>query len=363
MLIFYKRYAKTAFDIGIIALTIYLSMLVFSFMYGIAKPIFFGLIIYAMTKPFTNFLKRRGVKKTVAATISMLTFIALMLGTLIIIGIVGTAQIEQLSKTIPQYIGYLQYQVENNSGFFQDKIENIHPDILNKAKEYLGVFGTKISSSISTILMSMIAIMTSVSKVLINIGLGIILAYFLSLEIDIWKKQFEEKTPRTFKKAFSFFKEKVLKGLGDYIVAQLKLICITFAITLIGMLFLGVSSALILALLCAILDLVPLLGIGVIFVPWAVYSMVMGDMNYGLWLLGIMAVTLVVRQILEPKIAGNSLGVSAFTMLAFMVVSLSLFGVAGFIMSPILLVTIKALYTEGYIKTWIRMPEEEFDKK
>lgn len=60
------------------------------------------------------------------------------------------------------------------------------------------------------------------------------------------------------------------------------------------------------------------------------------------------------------KITGESLGVSAFTTLAFMIVSLSLFGVAGVILSPVLIILLKALYTQGYFQRWIRKPEDEY---
>jgi predicted PurR-regulated permease PerM len=80
------------------------------------------------------------------------------------------------------------------------------------------------------------------------------------------------------------------------------------------------------------------------------------------WLSVILVGILALRQILEPRIMGNSLGVSAFTMLALMVLSTSIFGVAGLILSPILTVLIKALYDQGYFKKWIRLPKEEFEE-
>jgi len=53
--------------------------------------------------------------------------------------------------------------------------------------------------------------------------------------------------------------------------------------------------------------------------------------------------------------------VSAFTMLAFMMISLSLFGVAGLILAPILMILLKALYDQGYFHRWVRFPKDEFN--
>ncbi|MNH38808.1 hypothetical protein D3C79_998920 [compost metagenome] len=99
----------------------------------------------------------------------------------------------------------------------------------------------------------------------------------------------------------------------------------------------------------------------VLFIPWVIYLFFVGSTSLAIWLLVLLAVVMLIRQIMEPKITGNTLGVSAFTMLACMIISLSLFGVAGLILSPILLILMKALIDQGYLKSWIRLPKEEFD--
>ena len=140
----------------------------------------------------------------------------------------------------------------------------------------------------------------------------------------------------------------------------MKLISFTFIIIFIGLIALGVSNAFSVSLLAAFFDLLPLLGVSTIFVPWIIYLIVVGQTNTAIWLGVLLAIVIIFRQIAEPKIVGDSLGVSAFTMLSFMVISLSLFGVAGIILSPILLILIKALYEQGYLKRWIHMPEDEY---
>ena len=59
MLTFYKRYWRTAFDIGLIVLTVFLIMWSFSFLYKIATPIFLAFIIYWMIEPLARFLPQK----------------------------------------------------------------------------------------------------------------------------------------------------------------------------------------------------------------------------------------------------------------------------------------------------------------
>ncbi len=153
----------------------------------------------------------------------------------------------------------------------------------------------------------------------------------------------------------------MLLGIVTYLKAQAKLISLTFIVIFIALLILNVNNAFSIALLAAIFDVLPLLGVSTLFIPWIIYLLVVGQTTLAIWLAVLLVVVIGTRQILEPKITGDSLGVSAFTMLSFMIVSLSLFGVAGLILSPVLIILVKALYEQGYLKRWIRMPAEEYE--
>jgi len=123
-----------------------------------------------------------------------------------------------------------------------------------------------------------------------------------------------------------------------------------------------VPNAFSISVLAAIFDVLPLLGMPVIFIPWAIYAFVMGKTGFVIFLLSLLGVSMLFRQIIEPKIAGDSLGVSAFIMLSIMVISLSYFGVAGIIASPIITIILKSLYEQGYLTKWIHLPQDEFKK-
>ena len=363
MLTFYKKYGRTAFDIFLIGLTVFLTMYLFSYIYEIAKPIFVALVIYLMIEPLARFLHRRGLKKIVATTISTLLFILIVVGLIITLGVIFTSQINHLSEQIPKYIEILEKELTKTADYYQNTIDAIPPDLIEKAKEYLITFADKSTNMVSTILKYLFDSLTSISNFVINFIFGLILAFFLSLEIDNWKRIASEKTPKTFKQAYYFLKDNVIKGLTHYLKAQMKLISFTFLIIFTGLLLLGINNAFSISLLAAFFDLLPLLGVSAVFVPWIIYMLIIGETFTALWLGVIWIIVIIFRQIAEPKIMGNSLGVSAFTMLSFMVISLSLFGIAGIILSPILLILIKALYDQGYLKRWIHMPEGEYDTK
>lgn len=364
MLPFYKKYSRTIFDIGLLVLTVYLFMLLFSYIYGIAKPIFWAFIIFMIIEPFARFLNRRGMKKMIATTISTMLLILVLAGIVTTAGFVFTNQITAFSKKIPEYTVSIQDKIAEFTSDLQNEMSTLSPEVIEKTQDYIA----KVTSDIMTFLKKLIDMMfngitsfsTRMMSTIINLGIGLILAFFLSIEIETWKRIAREKTPSTFKTAFEFLRENVIKGIVTYIKAQLKLVSLTFIMILASLMLLGIKNAFAIAMICAVLDILPILGVSTFFVPWIIYLFIVGDTSLAFWLTGILALILIVRQILEPKITGESLGVSAFTMLCAMIISLSLFGVMGLILSPILIILVKALYEQGYLQQWIRMPAEEY---
>lgn len=361
MLTFYKKYWKTAFDIALIILTVFLIMWTFSYLYKIATPIFLSFLVFVIIEPLAKFLNRRGMKKSITTAISVLLFVLILLGVLVGAGVVFVSQVQNLIDRFGNVdsAGF-QLQLQTQFDFWERRFQELSlpVEVLEKVKEFAINVAQKGAVIAAGLLKMLVSGISSFSTFLFNFLAGIILAYFLSIEIGDWKRLAREKTPKTFKTAFNFIRENVLRGIATYLKAQLKLISITFVIIYVVLLFLGVNNAFSISVLAAIMDVLPLLGVPTLFIPWIAYLFFIGDTTLAIWLTGLLVSVVLMRQILEPKITGDSLGVSAFTTLAFMIVSLSLFGVAGLILSPVLIILIKALIDQGYLQQWIRKPED-----
>ncbi|SFS98475.1 AI-2E family transporter [Paenibacillus sp. BC26] len=363
MLSFYRKYWRTAFDIALIVLTVYLIMLVFSYVYRIATPIFLSFLIFMFIEPPARWMQRLGMKKSIASGISVLIFTLVIVAAFVGAGFVVTTQVTGLASNLGKYQDLLVDQFQKNAAMLEDKVSALPlPDnVVEKANEIFGYITRWGSNLAVSFLLSLGGYLKSFSTFIINFTIGIILAYFLSLEIKEWKKLAQEKTPNTFKKAFLFLRENVFSGIAGYLKAQGKLISITFIVIFVALLLLGVSNAFSIALLSAFFDILPLLGVGTVFIPWIIYLFIVGNTTLAIWLSCLFLAVVLTRQFLEPKITGDTLGVSAFTMLAFMIISLSIFGIAGVILSPILMILLKALYDQRYFHRWIHSPKGEFD--
>lgn len=128
-----------------------------------------------------------------------------------------------------------------------------------------------------------------------------------------------------------------LRRMGRrYLRACLLLGLFTFLQMFIGLAILSVPYAFLLSLLIAVVDFLPLLGTGIILIPWAAVSLLMGEVRLGIGLLVLYAVSSVVRQILEPRLIGQGLGLHPLLSLFAMYAGLRLLGVPGMILAPLL---------------------------
>lgn len=138
-------------------------------------------------------------------------------------------------------------------------------------------------------------------------------------------------------------KEELTQAGLAYLKTQAILLCIIGAICSVGFLLLGNRYALVAGMGVGLLDAFPALGSGMILLPWALIRLLSGDYRCGVGLLVIYAVCQVTRELLEPKLLGNRIGIRPIYTLLSMYLGLKLFGVIGFLLGPLGLVLILAL--------------------
>ena len=138
----------------------------------------------------------------------------------------------------------------------------------------------------------------------------------------------------------SILKTEVLKMLGGYFVLAL----ITLGELFAGLMNLGVKNAFLISLVTAVIDILPVLGVGAVLLPWGILSIVSGNSFLGVGMLVLYAIITVVRNFLEPKIVGNRTGINPLFILLAMFLGLKLIGAAGIIVLPVTLIVVVKYY-------------------
>ena len=172
--------------------------------------------------------------------------------------------------------------------------------------------------------------------------------------------QIEYHMPKQWVTKVGTHAREIINTLGGYLKAQATLILIAFGIVLAGLYSFkiigwNVAYPLIAALCIGFVDALPILGSGTIMVPWAIISATNGDITLAIGLLVLYAIIIVSRQLLEPKIVSNHIGIHPiFTLLA-MYTGFKITGVVGMFLGPILLIILKnifgSLIDNGVFKT------------
>lgn len=139
---------------------------------------------------------------------------------------------------------------------------------------------------------------------------------------------------------------------AGWLRAQGLLALLTFVLLTAGFLLLGVETPVLPAAVTAVLDALPVLGAGLILLPWALVALLTGDLAAGLGLLGLWGVILGVRSLMEPRLVGRHAGLPPLAALAAMYIGLQAFGVPGMVLAPLALLLAKALQDAGLLTLW-----------
>ncbi len=139
------------------------------------------------------------------------------------------------------------------------------------------------------------------------------------------------------KKRLLRIKNGVAKTIGRYVKAYATIMSITTTVLFAGFTIIGIKYAFLVALIVAVLDMLPVIGLSTVMIPWGIIELARGNAGRGFALLAIFAVAVVIREALEPKIIGKCIGANPLITLFAMYAGLKLFGIGGVIVLPMLI--------------------------
>jgi sporulation integral membrane protein YtvI len=166
----------------------------------------------------------------------------------------------------------------------------------------------------------------------ITLGTGVLSAYLISARLPKLRAMLPGPWMQKVLPVLRNIKNAVL----GWLVAQMKLAALTFLVCLWGLLILGVPYGAVWAAVIAVVDAVPMLGSGLVLVPWSVVSFLQGEPVRAVGLLGTYAAAAVLRSILEPKFLGKQLGLDPLVTLLALYAGFRLWGIGGMILAPLL---------------------------
>ncbi len=172
----------------------------------------------------------------------------------------------------------------------------------------------------------------------------LISAFYFCMDEEGPAKSLQRILPSTLAKRLPAWKARI-KGMSwKYLKAYLVLLLLTFSELFLGFTVLRIDYAFLLSALVAVVDMLPVLGVGTVLVPWALVLLLQKKFYVGCGLLILYLVMLFVRQILEPRLIGKSLGIHPLVSLFASYAGWQLFGLLGMVFGPIVATVLQSVF-------------------
>jgi sporulation integral membrane protein YtvI len=344
----------------VVIAVIILSLFTLYYIWKLAYPFVIAVGIALLINPLVNMLETRGKLPRVWAVVLSLFLIAGVFAgliTLLIAEIVSGAN--YLSEVLPQHVRTLVTFAEDFivgqvipfyhqiAGIFKNLDAGQQSTIL----ENIETAGSKVAQSAGDFLQNffqrlpqLISWIPNAASVLIFAALA---TFFISKDWYTLSAKADRLVPGKAMTSGRTVFIDLKKALFGFIRAQFTLISITAIIVLIGLIILRVDYAITIALVSGLVDILPYLGTGAVFVPWIAYEFIAGDAGLGIGLSVLYLVVVVQRQIMEPKILSSSIGLDPLATLIALFVGFKLIGFLGLIVGPVVLVILSTLKRAG----------------
>lgn len=270
---------------------------------------------------------------------------------------------EQLND-LPTFLVTLQNEILKAIKFLPDSIytsvsENITQFFGNLINDFdvskLGINMSSITSGLSNGISGVYSVVKNIPSILIGVVIGVIAWILFTKDykkvVKFIKLQLPDKHKNLLSETKKIFSSTILKMCRAYGLIMFITFCENFlGLTILNLI--GVmknSYVFVIAICIAVFDILPVAGSGGILIPWSLIALVSGNVGQCVGLLILYAVITVIRQYIEPKIVGDSLGVNPLVTLAGLYFGLKLFGFMGMFIVPICVMTLKAFNDAGRI--------------
>ena len=211
--------------------------------------------------------------------------------------------------------------------------QNLQPPLLAFSDNLDGLFGKLVSRAAEPTVQIAGHVAKSIPNLLVNMVIIILSSYLFLADRESIMRWLKEHLPAFVFRYIEYMKRDAKGLIGGYFLAQFRIMCVVALILAAGFLVLGVRYGVLLAFLTAILDFLPIFGTGTVLFPWAVVKLFAGEYAYATGLILLYILTQVVRQIIQPKIVGESMGLPPLMTLFLLYLGFKLRGLTGMILA------------------------------
>lgn len=357
-----RTYLKVFVNIGILLVLLLLCIFVVPRIIIYFMPFVIGWIIALIASPPVRFLEKHlKIKRKVGSAVTIIAVIAVVIIGGYLLGVKLVEEIVDFIGDLPLMWEGLQRDFAESAQRLQvasrllpkslgDTIKNISENI----GEYVGDFVGKLVEKMSSpTLEALSRFAGNIPSIFIGVIMCLLSAYMFVADKEYVPNLLRKVLPLSITERWSLIKRGLYRAVGGYFKAQFKIEVWMYLLLATGFWILRVRYAFLIAIGVALLDLLPFFGTGTILLPWAAIKFLSGDYMMVIGLLIIWGVGQLARQVIQPKIVGDSVGLAPIPTLVLLFVGYKAAGVIGMIIAVPIGIIILNMYEEGVFDTFL----------
>ena len=347
-----KALANLAFSLIVLLLCIFLvPRLIMLFM-----PLIIGWLISCIANPLVVFLESKiKIRRKAGTVVVIVVVIAVVSGIGYAACSVLFRQIHGFVKELPEMWNVLVQDLDSFVSVANQYLGGVAPNIA----EFLGNLGTSIGEAITNLpskldldtFGGMGSMVGSIANVAISVIMAMLSAYFFIADREWIYEALEKIVPKGIAQKYGVFYGSLRQAVGGYFKAQLRIEVWMYLLILLGLTLLKVRYALLIALLIAVIDILPFFGSGAVLVPWAIVTALGGDYARAIWFLVIWGVGQLFRQLIQPKIMGDSIGMEPIPTIILLFIGYKAAGVIGMLVAVPIGIIVVNMNEAGFFDT------------
>lgn len=345
-----------------------LGLIALAFIYFLFKPLLPFIVAFVVAAALQPVLKwcekhwkfNHGVLATALTVLSYVLIVGLVL--LLLIGIFS-AIINWASGLPDTFTDTVRPWIEKSSTDLLDFVFKIDPQMGQFVQNMLPDALSALGSAIMNFSVGLVSWASSVGSKLPGAMLAAIICViataFLSTDYEMVVSAVIGIFPPRGQRMIEQMRAAVVRIIMDFARSYMLILFITFLEVFVGLSLIGFENSAIIATLIAIFDFMPILGSGMILLPWTVVTFIQGSIKRGIGLMVLWLVVVIARQIMEPRIVGKRVGLYPLVTLLCMWLGLKLFGGVGMLALPVIVLILKDLYENGLLSSMFIQCDEK----
>jgi sporulation integral membrane protein YtvI len=336
---------------GVVAITIARAAL------PCLAPFIIALALAAATEPAVRFCEEHfRAPRQVFSLVASLLLLAAIGGAVALVSVRAAALVSSVTEALPEYLARAAAFLSGAENSAQRYISSA-PEVvreylrsaLSYAEEQLGRIPELISARVPALITATVQKTPAALLFAVTAGLG---TYFISASYPQIKAFFRRQLPEKSLARWDSVRGELGGILGQWLRAQAILMGATFVGLLLCLVILRVKNALVLSLLIALVDALPVLGVGTVLLPWAAVCLLVGNFRLAAGLAVSYGALTLLRSCLQAKVVGSQLGLHPLVSLLAIYVGYRTCGVAGMLLFPLAAVVLCRLNAGGVISLW-----------